>query len=488
MSSIPECKDGAHAPEPPLFVDLDGTLIKGDLLVESFFVLARMSPLHALMAPIWLLRGKAYLKQRIAERVDLDPAELPYSQGFVEFLREQATRNRRLFLATASDISLARVVAAHLGFFSGVVASDGQWNMKGSRKLEAIAAAAEGGPFDYAGNGCVDLAVWSSARKAILVNPDRGVERAAAKITEVDRVFEDRRRGLRTYLKAMRVHQWLKNLLVFVPLLTAHAWGDTSAIVRSLIAFFAFGLCASAIYLINDLLDLPADRSHPRKRNRPLAAGDLPLTRGLALVPVLLASGVGLATRLPNEFLASLLLYLAFSIAYAVHLKTYVLIDVMLLAVLYTLRVIGGAFAIEAPPSFWLLAFSMFIFLSLSLIKRCAELINLAVLGRLQAPGRDYHSHDIEFLASMGMASGYVAILVLALFISDTDVASHYNYPQGLWILCPLILYWISRLWLKTGRGEMHDDPIIFTLKDRGSRYVIAACVVVIVVSTRLPG
>jgi len=473
------------AGEPPLFVDLDGTLIKSDLLIESFFALAMQDPWSLLLAPFWLLNGKANLKKKIAERVDLDPELLPFNPAFLDFLRDEAGKGRTLILATASDQRLARVVADHLGIFQDVLASDGRSNMAGERKLQAILGASAQGRFDYAGNSMVDLKIWPHAREAILVGPDSGVEEAARRLARVGQVFDNRRRGPLPYLKAMRVHQWLKNLLVFVPMLTtAHAWGSSAAIVQSLQAFVAFGLCASSVYLLNDLLDLPSDRAHPRKRMRPFAAGDIPLLHGLWLMPALLAGGLAVAATLPKMFIASLLAYLAIALAYSFHLKSYVLIDVLVLAVLYTLRVIGGAFAISSAPTFWLLAFSMCIFLSLSLVKRCSELITLARIDRPKASGRDYNANDLAYLTSMGTASGYMSVLVLALFINSPDVAARYAHLEVLWLLCPLVLYWVSRLWVKTGRGEMEDDPIIFTLKDRGSRYVIFTCILVVIAAT----
>ena len=488
MTQIPHERRAAleddPAGQPPLFVDLDGTLIKSDLLIESFFVLALRDPRCLFLVPFWLLGGKAHLKEKIAARVDFDPSSLPYNSAFLDFLKNEAGKGRILFLATASDQRLARKVADHLGIFQAILASDGHSNMAGERKLQAILSASGQGCFDYAGNAMVDLKIWPHAREAILVGPDSGVEDAARRVAQVGQVFDKRKRGLLVYLKAMRVHQWLKNLLVFVPLLMAHAWGSGAAVVQSLQAFLAFGLCASSVYLLNDLLDLSSDRAHPRKRSRPFAAGDIPLLHGLWLMPALLAAGLAVAASLPNLFILSLLAYLAITLAYSFHLKSYVLIDVMVLAGLYTLRVISGAFAINLFPTFWLLAFSMCIFLSLALVKRCSELISLAKIDRPKASGRDYNANDLGYLSSMGTASGYMSVLVLALFINSPEVAARYAHIEILWLLCPLVLYWVSRLWVKTGRGEMEDDPIVFTLKDRGSRFIIVASIAVVVVAT----
>jgi 4-hydroxybenzoate polyprenyltransferase len=464
----------------PLFVDLDGTLIRTDLLIEGFLALLKRRLWNALVAPFWLVKGKAYFKQRVAQLVEIDPATLPYHSAFLGFLRDQAKQGRILYLATACDQKLAKQVAEHLGIFSMVLASDGATNLSGQRKLKVMTELCGNRGFDYAANAAVDLGVWSHARRAILVNASARVEKAARTIADVERTFNDQGRGLDHYVRAMRLHQWLKNLLLFVPLVAAHAWSmGLAPFVHAGLGFLAFSLTASSGYILNDLLDLPTDRVHPRKRDRPLAAGDLSITTGVALMAVLMLTGLLLAVLVSPLFLAVLLIYMAFTFSYSLHLKAIVLVDVLVLAGLYTLRVIAGAAAIPVMPSFWLLAFSMFIFLSLALVKRCSELQTLLSLDKVSASGRDYHAPDLKYLYSMGTASGYLAVLVLALFINSPEVSERYSHPQALWLLCPILLYWISRLWLKTGRGEMHDDPVIYSISDRGSRYVAVASAIV---------
>jgi 4-hydroxybenzoate polyprenyltransferase len=468
----------------PLFVDLDGTLIKTDLLIESYLALLRRSLWRALLAPIWLRKGKAHFKQNVAQHVEIDPAVLPYHSAFLGFLRDQAQQGRRLYLATACDQRLAKQVAEYLGIFCMVLASDGVTNLSGSRKLRAMTELCGNRGFDYAANDAVDLGVWPHARRAILVNAPPRVEKAARTIADVERTFNDRGRGFDHCVRAMRLHQWLKNLLLFVPLIAAHAWSmGLAPFLQAGLGFFAFSLTASSGYILNDLLDLPTDRAHPRKQKRPLAAGDLSIASGVVLMAVLLLTGLLLAALVSPLFLAVLLVYLIFTFFYSLYLKTIVLVDVLVLAGLYTLRVIAGAAAIQVVPSFWLLAFSMFIFLSLALVKRCSELQTLSSLDKVSASGRDYHAPDLKYLHSMGTASGYLAVLVLALFINSPDVSGRYAHPQVLWLLCPILLYWISRIWLKTGRGEMHDDPVIYSINDRGSRYVAAASAIVMLLA-----
>ena len=467
--------------EPPLVVDLDGCLIRTDLLHESCLLLARQRPMQLWRLPVWLARGKAHLKQRIAERVSVEPELLPYSDEFVDYLRAERAAGRSVLLATASDRRLAERVADHLGLFDAVIASDGNENLAGPRKLQAIRATLGGGDFDYAGNSRVDLAIWPHARRALLVNASGAVERAARETTAVERVFPGQGARLKDWLRALRVHQWLKNLLLFVPLFTAHAWNNMSAVANVLAAFAAFSLCASATYVVNDLLDLPSDRAHPTKRRRPFAAGAIPVGSGVALSLATLLAGLALGLWAGREFLIYLLLYIAITLAYSFHLKTYVLIDTITLAGLYTLRVIAGGAAAGIPLSFWLLAFSMFLFLSLAMVKRYSELRALADASKLAAKGRDYRVSDLPGIGAMGVASGYLAVLVFALYLQTPEMTQRYSHPKYLWLTLPIVLYWISRMWLKAGRGEMHDDPLVYTVFDRASRFLVIAAALVVI-------
>ena len=481
----PAAPDQAPVPKDaaPLFVDLDGTLIKTDLLIESAFFLLKKQPWLLLVMLYWLAYGKARLKEEIALRSVLDFDVLPLQKEFVAFLHDEAGNGRTLYLATASDRRLAEPVAQRLGIFKQVLASDGHRNLKGARKLEAILDCCHDAPFDYAGNARVDLAIWAKARRVIIVNPDLGVVAAAKQRRYViQRVFDDRPSAAKTWLRALRVHQWAKNVLLGVPILTAHAF-NFAAVAEIAAAFTAFGLVASATYLLNDLLDLVADRHHPRKCKRPFAAGDIGLAAGVLGMAVTFAAGFALAAQLSEHFLYTLLAYLALTISYSFYFKRVVLIDVLLLASLYTIRIVAGAYAIEAPLSSWLLGFSMFIFLSLALVKRCTELTAMQRLGRDTMKGRDYHVADYPILSAMGVAAGYSSILVLALFISSPESVGKYTYPDLLWLLCPLMAYWVSRLWLKTSRGEMHDDPLIFSLKDQASWIVFIMMMMVTLVS-----
>jgi 4-hydroxybenzoate polyprenyltransferase len=463
----------------PLCIDVDGTLIKSDVLIESFFVLLKRNILFVLFIPFWLLKGKAYLKEQIAERVELDIHLLPYHKAFLDHLREQHRRGRRLILATASHRKFARQIAEHLGLFDEILASDSQTNLSGTKKLECLRTNFGDRGFDYAGNARVDLKIWPHARRAILVDPEAGVHAAAARVTEIERVFSDGNPRLRDYLRALRVHQWLKNLLVFIPLLAAHQVGNSELLLRAVLALVAFSFCTSSVYVLNDLLDLSADRLHPRKRLRPFAAGTLSTKQGVVLIPVLLTVATLIALMLSTEFLTLLITYYVFTLGYSLWFKAKVVVDVIVLAGLYTLRMLAGAAAVSIIPSFWLLAFSMFIFLSLAMIKRYSELLLLKDEGGVIA-GRGYTAVDLPILSSLGSASGYLAVLVLALYIHSDDVKRLYTHVEAIWLLCPLLLFWMSRMWLAAGRGKMHDDPIVFAIEDRASQWVALLAIVIV--------
>jgi 4-hydroxybenzoate polyprenyltransferase len=463
----------------PLCVDLDGTLIRSDLLIESALALLARQPLAIFWFIGWIFRGKAYLKKQIALRVQVDPAALPYNLEVLAWLREQRA-DRRVILCTASDIRLATPVATHTGVFDDVLASDGAVNLSGSNKARALIERYGEKGFDYIGNAPVDLAVWKHARAALVVEQGTVLSSAAAKVTTVDRRFAISHGGIRAWAKALRLHQWIKNVLIFLPLLASHRILDISADATTLLAFLCFGLCASSVYLTNDLLDLPSDRLHHRKRNRPFAAGTIPLIAGPILAVLLLVAAFGLATLVSRQFVAVLAGYYVLTTAYSFHLKRVMMLDVIVLSTLYTTRILAGTAALHSKPSFWLLAFSMFFFLSLAMVKRYVELLSLQSRGEVKASGRGYDIEDIPLVQSLGASSGYLAVLVLALYVDSTASMKLYEHPHYLWMLCPLLLYWISRTWAIAHRGVMHDDPVVFAVMDRTSRIigVIAAIVI----------
>lgn len=464
---------GRTVPPPVLAVDLDGTLLKTDLLLESLLALLHQKPQYVFLLPFWLLKGKAHLKRQIARRVSLDVSVLPYRNEFLHFLGRERAAGRSLVLATASDEQIACQVADHLKLFDVVLASDGATNLRGKSKRDRLVAEFGEKGFDYAGNQRCDVAVWASARKAIVVGSSPHLRSSAARVAEVEKVIGGRRSSPIDYLEALRPRHWLKNLLVFVPLCAAHRVAEIDLLRKALVAFVAFGCFASSGYLLNDLLDLTADRRHPQKQFRPFAAGDLPLSYALAMIPALVGLGCILGRVLSLLFLEILLIYFALTVTYSLYVKKIVLLDVILLAGLYTLRIMAGSAAVGIWPSYWLLAFSMFLFLSLALVKRYGELVIMRGIEGKQAKARAYELTDGEMLAAMGTASGYLAVLVLALYITSGTAQILYGRHELMWFLCPVLLYWISRVWLIAHRGGMHDDPLVFATKDPASRISI---------------
>lgn len=444
------------APEAsvPLVVDLDDALLRSNLLYESVLALLKRAPLLLFLLPWWRSGGRARLLYEIAQRVELDTSTMPLNLPLLDHLRAQRTAGRRLVMVSTSHRKYADQIATQLGLFDEVIASE---TTSGGEKLAALRARFPRG-FDYAGSG----------------------ERNVASLSPPEPSFGRERATVGDYLRALRVHQWLKNLLVFVPLITALQFTDTAALANLVIAFVAFSLCASSVYVLNDLVDLGDDRQHPRKCERPFACGALSIAQGFGLVGVLLAASIAVALLLPWAFLAVLAGYYALTLAYSFGLKRAEILDILALALLYTIRIVAGGAAAGITLSFWLLAFSMFLFLSLALAKRCAELSVMRERGQERAPGRAYRVHDLPLLHALGAGAGYIAVLVLALYLTSGAVQRAYTVPGLLWVFCPMLLYWITRTWLMTHRGEMHDDPVVFAARDRGSQVlaVLGAAVI----------
>ncbi|MCZ2497390.1 UbiA family prenyltransferase [Xylophilus sp. Kf1] len=454
-------------------VDLDGTLVRSDMLVESLFLYLRAYPLHCFRVLGWLLRGKAFFKRRLADKVSPDAQLLPYNQPLIEWLAVQRAAGASLVLATASDLRIGRRIAQHVGIFDDVMGTEGH-NLSSGRKRDALIERFGEGGFEYVGNSKADLAIWQVASRSHIVEPEIGVmSRFKALGRPAGEVFDDRGSYVRVLRRALRLHQWAKNLLIFVPLFAAHRLTG-EGVAQCVLAFLCFGACASSVYLLNDMLDLPEDRQHRSKSRRPLAAGTFPVFHALVLMPALLLGAFGLAlVALPLFFAGVLLGYYLLTLAYSFGLKRIVMVDVVALAMLYTVRVIAGAAAVRLPTTFWILAFCVFLFLSLAFVKRYTELYDAHQQGSTRkALGRGYVATDFPLLGSLGTAAGYLSVLVLALYINDSTAQSLYPHPQVMWMACPLLLYWLSRVWLLAHRGQMNDDPIVFALRDRASRWV----------------
>lgn len=455
-----------------IVVDLDGTLVNSDMLVENLFLFLRLHPLRFFSLLLWLFKGKAFFKRSLADAIVPDAHALPYNKPLLSWLQQQHEAGHRLVLATASDLRIARRVANHVGLFDEVIGTESMNLSSGNKRNVLVERFGERG-YEYVGNSSADFVVWQSASIIHVANPERGVLHKARNLGELGMVFDERPNYWRTLLKALRVHQWTKNMLLFIPLLASHRVLELSLLWNGFIAFIAFSACASSVYLLNDLLDLPDDRQHPTKRHRPLAAGTLPILHALFLIPILLLISLVLSLwLLPLSFAGVLASYYTLTLAYSLWLKRMVMVDVVMLSMLYTIRVIAGTAAMTLIITFWIFAFCMFIFLSLAFVKRYTELRDARQNGKQdKSAGRGYYPADFELLASLGGASGYISVLVLALYINEAASATLYHSPEWLWAACPLLLFWLSRTWLLAHRGQMHDDPIVFALRDSVSRW-----------------
>jgi 4-hydroxybenzoate polyprenyltransferase len=457
-------------PPHPLVVDLDGTILKTDLLFESVNWYISKHFFKTLMLLVWVLKGKAYLKSQLALIYPVDPAQLPYNENLLSWLKSQRSQGRPIILATASHSIPAKKVADHLAIFDEVYATDSLLNLKSNNKRDKLLTTYGTGNFDYIGNSSDDLPIWRVADKAFLVNASKSLIRKAEEVNSSAEILfhSDQTSRINLIARAMRPHQWLKNLLIFVPLLTSHEYQNLPLLKAALLAFMAFSLTASSAYILNDIVDIAEDRHHPKKKFRPFSSGDLSILSGWILWPCLLACAFSISLMtLPSFFVGVQAVYFCLTVAYSFFLKQKPIIDVLTLSGLYKIRIVAGIVAFNLPLSFWLLTFSMFFFLSLALVKRFTEIYSLKEKRmNVKLKGRGYFREDIEIVSSMGISSGYISIIVLALYIQDILLSQVYIRPELIWLTCPLLLLWISRTWIITHRGQMHNDPVVFAAKD----------------------
>jgi len=479
---LPEVQLRVASPHTPvLCVDLDGTLIKSDLLWECILVLLKTAPWSLFMVPFWLLEGTANLKRELANRVGIKPSNLPFHSEVLEFLREQRASARVIVLATAADRLLADAVAAHLELFDEVCASDGKLNLRGAEKAKLLSDLFQEQGYEYVGDSDSDIEVWHSARAAYVVGDEELVRRAAA-VTEVRQVFSPPHPSLKTWIQALRGHHWFKNVLLFLPLALAHRL-TISNLLSTATGFVLFGICASGLYIMNDLLDLHSDRGHPWKHKRPFAAGDISIPGGLLTSCIFLAGSLALAFLLSAPFAITLCFYAVLTMWYSVSLKKAVLLDVFVLSGFYSIRLLAGALITNIPLSQWFLVFSLFFFLSLAMAKRYSELVHAEQLVKNGESGRGYIGNDREVLLVLGIASSFASVIILSLYVHSQEVGILYHSPEPLLLLCPIILYWLSRLWLKAHRGDLYEDPITLAIRDPVSYVVGAASALAIAAS-----
>ncbi len=462
--------------------DLDHTLLAADTFVEQLSGVVLRRPWLVVLVCVWLLRGRGYCKGRIAALAATPPDAWPVRPEVLERIASDRAQGRTIVLATAAHCHVAEPLAEHLGCFDAVLASDDHENLKSRRKVAAITRFArdEGWEsYSYAGDCAADLAVWQAADEIVVVNPTPLLLKRLRGLGKPLSVLGSARSGWDALLKACRPHQWAKNLLLFLPMVLAHRFELPTAIAVG-IAFVAFSLCASGVYVLNDIGDVAADRRHPRKRLRPFASGRLTITAGIRFAVLLFAGGLGLAAIcLPLAFIGLLVVYLVANLAYSSRLKQVPVLDVLMLSCMYALRLEAGAVAADVPLSDWFLTFSLFFFTSLAFAKRFTELRRLRDSGVASAAGRGYEVGDIRLLEMLGSASGYVSVLVLALYMNSDQMRSLYGESRLLWLVCPIVLYWITRLWLLANRGQLDEDPVVFTLRDRTSLALGLACGIV---------
>lgn len=465
--------------ETVLVVDLDGTLCRTDTLHENLVGVLSRRPAHLPRVVAGLAGGKAAFKRRVAEAHVMPGEALPYDEGVLDLVRAARARGRRTALVSASDQAQVDAVAAHLGLFDeaiGTGGGDADGNLGGAAKAAFLERRYGRGGFDYVADSPADLPVWKAARRAISVRTGVPLRRRLDAVHDDVHHIGEAGWRLGTAIEALRPHQWSKNVLVFLPMLAAH---DISGLPAAVAAFAAFCLTASSVYLLNDLVDLRPDRAHPRKRRRPFASGRLPIAFGLVAAPALLLLAALIALIwTPPAFLGVLALYYLGTFAYSFWLKRKALVDVLTLAGLYTARIVAGAAATGLALSPWMLGFSMFLFLSLAAVKRQAELTQQAEGAR--TAGRGYETGDLPLLREMALASGFAAVMVFALYINSEAVTALYANPEALWLICPLLLYWVGRMVLMTHRGHMDDDPIVFAARDWPSRLAVIFSVLIV--------
>jgi 4-hydroxybenzoate polyprenyltransferase len=467
----------------PICVDLDGTLVFTDMFVETALSAIRKNIFIIFLIPFWLLRGRAFAKKKLAESSLVDPSHLPYNDDLIAFLQKERASGRKLVLVTASDKQAAASIADHLNIFDDVIASDGNNNLKGKVKSTELLKAFGEKEFIYAGNDVSDLHVWKNAQSAITVNTPHALSKEVRAFVPVIHEFSNRKNTFKELFRALRTYQWVKNILVFVPIIVSEKPINFDSFISTSLIFISFCLSASGLYLVNDLMDLETDRRHPVKRRRPFASGLLPLGYGI-ISPIIILAALNISRAVSLECFIMVCLYILISTLYSVFLKTKPLVDVFCLAGLYTLRIVAGGFSSGAHASIWLLNFSGFFFLALAFLKRYSEYLNKSTGTDSKHSRRGYNNTDKEMLQMMGIGSSLISAVVLSLYINSTQANSIYRHPDYLWGIIPLIIFWHFRLWLAAGRNYMHHDPIIYSLKDWVS-YICFALIVGIFILAR---
>ncbi|KYG64753.1 hypothetical protein AZI86_11135 [Bdellovibrio bacteriovorus] len=463
--------------------DLDNCLIKTDLLYEQWLVLLKSKPWFWVLSFFWLMKGKAFFKHNLATHTKLQPDSLPYRFEVIDLLKRRASAGDVLILASASPEPWVHSVASYLGLFRSTIGSTSSDNRKGSSKLRAIQDLSQGVEFSYIADAPVDLEIWKESQEIVAVNASPSLKNKIHTLNKPTQFIEDGNKSLLTLIvKQLRPHQWIKNVLVFLPALAGHRFQSLDVLTNGFLAFFGFSLTASFVYILNDLLDLSSDRNHHSKKNRPFASGNLPLIYGFAQLPLLLAVSLGIGLLLPPPYLGWILTYLILNLAYSLYLKQSVVVDIIILSLMYTLRIFAGSAATDVPVSEWLLSFSTLFFFSLACIKRYTEIIRSK--NKITLDGRGYRQVDHPMVQNLGVGAGLLSILIVLMYLQSEDVRRLYTQPQNLWFATPVLLFWISRIWILTNRDEIHDDPVVFAVKDKISWVCLGILAVIFGISS----
>lgn len=463
--------------KPPLYVDLDGTLVRIDTMQQAWLVMARDHPIGALRVLIRLFKSRQAAKDLIARTVHLDPAHLPYREPVIEYIRQAKNEGRRVVLATGSHRNYAEAVARHLGLFDAVYATDPQTNLIGLNKLESIRTDCQEQAFEYLGDSGQDIVIFEASTIAGLVGGRRFQPLKNADV-HVHRLAHLHNNTWYDLFRLIRPHQWVKNLLVGLPVIASHRLQDPEALGIALLTFVVFSCVASGNYILNDLLDAESDRKHPQKKNRPVACGTVTVPTAVGWMVSFLLVGLIGSVLVSAELLLLMLGYLVLANMYSFQLKRRLLLDVLALAGMYTLRPLAGGIATGIIPSTWLLAFCMFFFACLAFAKRYTELRQMLEPGK-NLPGRAYEQADLDVIRVVGPVNGYLAVMVVALYISSPAVSVLYSRPQVLWLICPVLAYWITRLWFFAHRGKLDHDPVVFALKDWKTWLAMVTCALI---------
>ncbi len=450
----------------PLCVDLDGTLIKSDMMFESMAILIKSNPIYLLMIPIWFIKGKLYLKEQLFNRVQIDIDTMPLNDEIVNFLINEKKSGRTILLVTASLQYYADKYKEKFNFLDEAIGSKDGINLSAKYKAEYLKGRFGDKNYDYIGDSHKDLVVWSFAQNALIVSDNTILINKAKEITNIAETWgRTNTPKYKIIFKQLRIYQWVKNLLIFLPALLAHSL-EFNIYFQLLLSFLSFSFVASSIYIFNDLMDLNSDRKHKIKKNRPLAAGNFRISDAFVYTILLMTIGIMIGVFINISFIIVLLIYLITTYLYSIYLKRIYIVDIITLALLYTMRIIAGSATSGFIISEWLAAFALFFFFSMGALKRFTELKNSK---NEKLSGRAYIADDMNIVQIMGICSSMISVLVMVLYINSNTISQLYSNPKILYLIIPILLHWNMRVWVLADRSMMNEDPIVFSIKDKYS-------------------